>query len=116
MKKVKAQYEKYPFPQFTGKYLDYAVSLIKSFKLPKGSVLDIGCGTGIYSCAFAKLGFDVKGIDLSDNSIKIAKKSAKSLNLKIKFESVDLFEYGDNKKYDIIFTKHSTKLEDPSIP
>jgi len=40
----------------------------------KGSVLDIGCGAGLLSNALAKEGHTVAGIDLSQNSLEVAKK------------------------------------------
>ncbi len=36
-------------------------------------VLDIGCGTGNYAFVFAKRGYSVTGIDLSENMIRVAK-------------------------------------------
>jgi len=40
--------------------------------------LDIGCGTGYYSLRLLKMGFDVVGLDISGNSIKLAKLKTKS--------------------------------------
>ncbi|MDP6909242.1 MAG: class I SAM-dependent methyltransferase [Flavobacteriales bacterium] len=47
--------------------------LISRLNLPKGSrVLDLACGKGRHSLQFKKNGFDVIGIDLSDESIEEA--------------------------------------------
>lgn len=40
----------------------------------KASVLDIGCGAGLLSNALAQEGHTVSGIDLSEGSLKVAKK------------------------------------------
>src|SRR5688572_17542060 len=37
-----------------------------------GSLLDIGCGTGELAVRFARAGFEVTGIDLSDDMLAIA--------------------------------------------
>ena len=54
----------------------------------KGSrILDVATGTGKQAFAFAKNGYDVIGIDLSDDMLKIAKKKKKYEN--VKFEAAD---------------------------
>ena len=53
-------------------------------KLFKGArILDISCGTGLYSIEFAKLGFRVYACDLCENHISKLKEKAKKLNLNI---------------------------------
>jgi len=45
----------------------------------KTSVLiDVGCGTGIQSLTFARLGYEVIGIDLAENLLKIAREKLDS--------------------------------------
>lgn len=57
--------------------------------LKKGSVLDIGGGTGRYSIYLAQLGYDVTLIDLSDGNIEFAKEKAKELGVYIKAYQCD---------------------------
>jgi|LULF01.1.fsa_nt_gb 2-polyprenyl-3-methyl-5-hydroxy-6-metoxy-1,4-benzoquinol methylase len=54
----------------------YEVSFIKkTLALPKQSIiLDVPCGTGRHSYLFAKHGFKVTGVDISESCIEIAKK------------------------------------------
>jgi len=55
------------------------------------TVIDLGCGTGIFS--FGAKFVDAKevfGIDIDENSIKIAKKYAKEINQKITFLIQDI--------------------------
>ncbi len=40
---------------------------------PKDTVVDLGCGPGLYSSDLARQGLKVTGIDLSENSIRYAK-------------------------------------------
>lgn len=49
-------------------------------------ILDIGCGPGAHTKYFYKKGFDVIGIDLSENFIKIATEN----NPKVKFFKMDM--------------------------
>src|SRR5690606_21513134 len=49
---------------------DFVSHLVGYFKpLPLSKILDIACGEGRFSLEFAKKGFDVTGIDLSNESI-----------------------------------------------
>jgi len=50
-------------------------------------LLEIGCGGGFVTEAFAKVGFQVTGLDLSPNSIKQAKAHANSSGLHIRYIS-----------------------------
>lgn len=54
--------------------------------LPKGSsIIDFGCGPGLYTEKLYSLGYKVTGIDISILSISYAKKSAKEKNLDINY-------------------------------
>lgn len=74
----------------------------------KGEVLNIGCGAGRESIALARRGFDVTGIDISENMIKSAKELSKSHNLNIEFDvcsATDIDRYKDSNFDYIIFTR-----------
>lgn len=60
-------------------------------RLQKGKVLDIGSGLGVNSIYLAKAGFDVRGIDISNQATQMAETKVRTeKNLKIKFETADL--------------------------
>ncbi len=68
------------------------VELIESKKIQSPSrVLDLGCGTGNYSVYLARSNFQVTGIDISEEAIRIAQKRAEKEKLPIQFISADLF-------------------------
>ncbi|MFH1249866.1 MAG: bifunctional 2-polyprenyl-6-hydroxyphenol methylase/3-demethylubiquinol 3-O-methyltransferase UbiG [bacterium] len=62
----------------------YFNGIIGNFKALK--VLDIGCGGGLLSEEFAKKGADVTGIDISENSINVARDHALKNNLNIDYK------------------------------
>ena len=65
----------------------------------QAKVLDLACGRGRHSIFLNKLGYDVIGTDLSNNSIEYAKKSE---NETLHFEVKDMREPFD-QKFDAIF-------------
>lgn len=73
-------------------------------KMPAGSnVLDIGCGTGVYSCYMAEKGFNVTGIDFIERAIEFAKHRARDKNVVVDFQKVDSAKWEANRKYQLIF-------------
>ncbi len=54
--------------------------------------LDIGCGTGNYAIYLAKQGFDVTGVDVSENALKIAKEKAGAEKVAVRFLRADALE------------------------
>jgi len=55
-------------------------------KLGSEFILDIGCGTGTQTLILAEMGFSVVGIDLSKQSVEVAKAKARSKGV---YEKVD---------------------------
>ncbi|MBU1991998.1 methyltransferase domain-containing protein [Patescibacteria group bacterium] len=64
--------EKPPFANYSGDLLDGTKKFLKDVTGKK--VLEIGCGNGELSVWMAKNGADVFGVDISDESIKIAER------------------------------------------
>ena len=66
------------------KYVDYDgwYRFLRKFIKKKGTVLDLGCGTGEFIWRFLKDGFSVIGVDLSEKMLEISKKKLKGKNLK----------------------------------
>ena len=63
-------------------------------------LLEVGCATGPYTVELAKLGFEMTGLDLSDNNINYAiKKSGRYPSYEIKFvvgDAENLLNFSDN--------------------
>ena len=69
------------------------------------TLLEIGCGTGRHSLAFATLGFDVTGVELSEDMIRIAHnrkiKADPGLRSKLNFYHGDARSLELGRKYDV---------------
>ncbi len=77
-------------------------NLSRSIKI-KGTALDVGCSSGGQSFILEKAGFDVIGMDRSDNGLKKARVWAKEIGSKARFElgdAVDL-SYKD-ESFDLV--------------
>ena len=51
----------------------------------EGKILDYGCGRGLISCALASKGFEVYGVDISNEALDVAKKLADELHCRVSF-------------------------------
>ena len=72
--------------------------ILKELNWKSKKILDVGCGTGLFSYEAAKKGANVLGIDFSKDAIEIAKNKFEHLNLE--YQSIDVKKIKD--KYDVI--------------
>lgn len=78
----------------------FMTNLVFYLKLKPGDlILDLACGKGRHSIYLNQLGFTVTGMDLSENSINVAKKSSTN---SLEFIVQDMRQAFENK-YDAIF-------------
>lgn len=86
--------------------------IIQNFSLEEKSltpfnglkILDIGCGGGLISEPFARLGADVCGIDAGEKNIAVAKIHAEKSGLKIDYKNISAEELTKNgEKFDVVF-------------
>ena len=76
-------------------------NLISFLELPiNSSILDLACGKGRHSVTLNKLGYNVTGVDLSESSIKEAKKFSKE---GLNFAVQDMREPIPSKKFNAVF-------------
>ena len=68
------------------KEINYLLKLIKSLNLKNlKDLLDVGCGTGLHAAYLKKKKFNVCGVDISNEMLRIAKKK----NPKIVFKNIN---------------------------
>jgi len=78
--------------------------LIETLGLSSGdSVLDLGCGPGLYASRFARAGLQVTGVDYSRRSIDYAENYANEHKLDISYRYQNYLELSDDNQYDAAF-------------
>lgn len=76
----------------------------------KDPVLEIGCGTGRLLIPLAKKGYDITGIDLSEDMLDICrdKLNKQKLNDRVKLVKADMRNFKLDQKFNFIFTACNT--------
>lgn len=74
----------------------YMLGLFEKFGTKPQILLDLACGTGEFSIAFAKKGFEVIGVDCSENMLAVARDKAQNAKQDVLFlcqraEELDLY-------------------------
>lgn len=78
--------------------------LIKKYAEGSTKLINLGCGTGRHDIELEKLGYCVKGIDMSALMVDIAKKNAESSGNAVDFEVADIRNYNPIEKYDTVIS------------
>ncbi len=85
-------------------FIDRSVAwIISQFDIRGGkSVVDFGCGPGLYTERLAKTNATITGIDFSKNSIEYARNRASDENININYVNQNYLEFNSDSKYDLI--------------
>jgi len=79
------------------------IDFLRSKKITKGKVLDLGCGGGRHVILFAKQGFESYGIDFSKTAVKLAKIDAKDKKVEAHLKVGDVLRLPYKKNtFDIV--------------
>lgn len=81
--------EDIPYESWT----QYIISLLKDFSVEKGIVLELGCGTGRITKLLASHGFDMIGIDSSEEMLRIASEAKEFYEKDILYLNQDMREF-----------------------
>ncbi|RSK39179.1 class I SAM-dependent methyltransferase [Mangrovimonas spongiae] len=108
-----------PLPYLFRSYNNMPKLEQKALQLAKGTVLDIGCGSGSHSLYLQEKGLQVKAIDISKGAVKVAKKRgvknvalASVLNETETFDTILLLMNGTGIFQEIAqVSKHLTHLK-----
>ena len=85
------------------------------FLKPKiNSIIEFGCGTGWLCNTIAHYykKKDITAVDFTSKAISVAKQVSSKLNININYKNSDIFDYSDEKKYDLVLSTgvlHHTK-------
>ena len=93
------KYDKEPFVQGTAGECDFIEEEIARDKSLK--IIDIGCGTGRHAIELTKRGYNVTGVDLSDNQIKRAREKAQETGVTIDFQIQDARNLSFDGEFDL---------------
>ena len=77
-------------------YEDWCRRLVETldrYRIPKGLVLDLGCGTGTLTELLAKAGYDMIGIDNSEDMLNVALKKRHNSGRDILYLLQDMREF-----------------------
>lgn len=83
----------------------YVRNLLAQYGVTGGSILELGCGTGQHAQHFARMGYDVHGVDVSPEMIQQANaRKPSELTDKLVFEVGDVRTIGIGKKFDVVIS------------
>ena len=75
----------------------------KHFDLSAGRrIIDFGCGPGLYTSRFARLGAEVFGVDFSSRSIGFAREQARREQLDVTYTEADYLGLQPDGRYDLV--------------
>jgi len=96
------------------KRLKFIVSAIREIKSDNARVIEIGCGNGNICYQLAKMGYDVTGIDISEETIANAKQKHRLPNLKFECRSAE--DVDTTQKFDaVVCSEVIEHLHNPDI-
>jgi len=78
-------------------FIEQEINRDKSIK-----ILDIGCGTGRHAIELTKRGYNLTGIDFSENQIKRAREKAQKAGIVINFQVQDARNLTFNGEFDLV--------------
>ncbi len=82
------------------------------------AVLDLGCGTGNHSVALARRGYDVAGVDLSEDMLAVARAKAAAAGVRAAFHRGDMRDAALGRTFDIaliLFAALGYQTEDAAV-
>jgi len=81
----------------------------------KGKVIDLGCGEGRDIIYFAKNGFDVVGVDVSQPGLQKAQWWARQEGLEIEAIQASLNEFSLAEMYDVVYSSGTLTYISPTL-
>ena len=77
--------------------------IVSHFELaPGASVVDFGCGPGLYAQRLSQSGLRVTGIDFSSNSIRYARETSEREGLDIEYIEADYLDFATDRRFDLV--------------
>src|SRR3989344_6744865 len=83
---------------------DFLEKIFKASGKEVKTILDLGCGTGGHARVFAKTGYRVTGVAISESMLVIARKKAADENLNINFVLSSIQNFKTEEKFDAVIS------------
>lgn len=83
-------------------FINRSVEWIEAQLTPNSTLLDLGCGPGLYCQPLSANGHRVTGVDFSKNSIAYAAANAQQAGLQIEYLYKDYLELAFDKRFDLV--------------
>jgi SAM-dependent methyltransferase len=84
----------------------YVQELIRQYAPGAGSILDLGCGTGAHAEQFALLGYEVRGVDVSEGMLQSARARRSRLTpetaARLDFSTGDVRSFRAGRRFDVV--------------
>ncbi|GFO52439.1 class I SAM-dependent methyltransferase [Lactococcus garvieae subsp. garvieae] len=74
----------------------------RHFPAKTQNIMELACGTGILSIRFSQAGYEVTGVDLSEEMLTIADQRARQMGEKITFAAGDMRELSGTTTFDVV--------------
>lgn len=85
-------------------WVDYLIKILHKYNIKDGSIVELGCGTGNITIPLAKLGYNMTGIDLSDDMLSVAFDKSSKSNLNILFINQNMVDFKLGEKTEVIIS------------
>jgi 2-polyprenyl-3-methyl-5-hydroxy-6-metoxy-1,4-benzoquinol methylase len=77
--------------------------ILSNIKIDSGAkILDMSAGAGRHAINFARRGYNVTAVDLSENLLKVAKENASVYDFQIDFVHSDIRKFETSDKFDLV--------------
>ena len=86
--------------------VEFVSSIIRRHAPGARTVLDLGCGTGIHACAFAREGYEVTGLDRSPDMLAKARERRNQVGSngsgQVDFQQGDIRDFKLIHRFDVV--------------
>jgi len=83
-------------------WVDFVKEIAEKYSLSGRNILDVGCGTGELATRLCREGFEVTGVDLSEEMLEVAMAKASEADVQIPYFHQDMRELSGLGQYDLV--------------
>lgn len=87
---------------FSKRVAEALPAILEKFNLRPRRILDIACGEGTFAIEMARKGFEVVGVDISEEMLKFAEEKARRENVNVKFLCRDMRSLDFDEEFDLV--------------